>query len=108
MEENELEGPEMSAARFQVDFNELVLPNVVLLSKGDVRLDDRGTPVTLEAGMRVVVWEEDIGDDGRPDYLFAEGIAVVNETGVSPHVKWCCLIDSAGIRHQSDDKSPLQ
>ena len=92
----------MSPPRFRVDFNELILPNVVLLSKGDSREDSDGVPVILVEGMRIVVWDEDKGDDGRPDCLVADGVAVLNKTGHFEHVKWCCLINGTGVQHQSD------
>ena len=92
----------MSLPTFHVDFNELVRPDLVLLSKVDQRNDSNGNPVTLVEGMRVRVWEIDIGDDGQRDDLVATGVAVRNqECGWSKHVKWCCLIDAPGIRHQS-------
>jgi hypothetical protein len=95
----------MSLPTLQVDFNELVSPDLVLLSQSDERDDSDGNSVTLAQGMRVKVWEVDFGDDGLRDDLVAWGIVVRNTLGGwSEHVKWCCLIDPPGVRHESDIK----
>jgi hypothetical protein len=95
----------MSLPTFHVDFNELLQPDLVLLSKADEREDSDGNLVTLVEGMRVKVWEIDLSDDGQRDDLVATGAAVRNTAGGwSAYVKWCCLIDESGIQHQSDIK----
>ena len=88
---------------FRVDFNELLEPDLVLLSKGDDLQDSAGRVVTLCEGMPVRVWDEDLGDGGERDDLVADGVVERNRaSGWSQHVKWCCRIGPAGISHQSD------
>ena len=95
----------MMAARplFYVDFNELMEFDVVLLSQTDLKKDAGGNNIQLIEGLRIAIYSDDIGDDGRPDNLVAEGVVIRNRyTGHFPHVKWCCRIGPEGIRHQSD------
>ena len=95
----------MSLPTFQVDFNECVSPDHVLLSREDGRKDSDGNSVTLAEGMRVKIWENDLGDDGRRDNLIAWGTVVRNTAGGwSEHVKWCCLIAPPGIMHEFEIK----
>ena len=94
----------MDKPRISVDFNELA-GNIVLLSKGDTRMDSEGNLITFQEGMAISVYEENI-EDGKPDNLIADGIAVLNplikEHPAWAHVKWCCLIDKNGVRYESD------
>lgn len=77
---------------FQVDFNELIAPDLLLLSQEDEREDSDGNRVTLIAGMRIKVWEEDLGNDGQRDDLFAYGVVVLNTIGGwSKHVNGAAL-----------------
>lgn len=88
---------------FVVDFNELVEPNVVLLSKADQREDKGGQIVTLVEGMRVLVSEEDLNERGERDDLIAAGVVIPNTAGgwTTP-ARWSCLIDGRGVCHKSD------
>ncbi len=92
----------MSLPTFHVDFNELVQPDLVLFSQHDERQDVEGRSFTLVEGMRVRVTDEDLGEDGSRDDLFAVGIVVPNGLGRWLHVKWCCQLDAPGVRHLSD------
>jgi hypothetical protein len=86
-----------------VDFNEMLEPNLVLLSAGDTTPDSSGVPIQLLEGMLVAIYSDDLGDDGKPDKLMAEGVVERNtHKGWSARVKWCCRINSKGIRHQSE------
>jgi hypothetical protein len=88
---------------FYVDFNELMEFDVVLFSRTDTKKDAHGNDVQLSEGLLVAIYSDDIGDDGKPDNLVAEGVVIPNKyTGSFPHVKWCCRISHPGIRHQSD------
>jgi len=49
----------MDRPRIYVDFNELLEPDLVLLSKTDVRADSSGAEVALVEGLRVYVYEDD-------------------------------------------------
>ncbi|MCL2149083.1 MAG: hypothetical protein FWH47_07095 [Methanomassiliicoccaceae archaeon] len=94
----------MDKPRIPVDFNE-VAGNIVLLSKGDSRTDSAGRRIVFQEGMPVSVYEEN-EEDGRPDNLIADGVAVLNplaaEHPMWAHVKWCCRMDGNGIRYESD------
>jgi len=93
--------------RIYVDFNEMVDNKagiMVLLSKNDRKKDSAGNIVTFYEGMPVSIYSDD-EEDGKPDNLIAEGIATQYDLSAHPHwahVKWCCLIDKNGIRHESD------
>lgn len=66
----------MDKARIYVDFNELVDENTVLLSKDDTKTDTDGNIITFYEGMPVSIYSDDLDDNGKEDYLIAEGIAV--------------------------------
>jgi hypothetical protein len=86
-----------------VDFSELMEFDVVLLSQSDVKKDVHGNDVQLVEGLSIAIYSDDVGDDGQPDNLVAEGVVIPNRyTGSFPYVKWCCRISANGIRHQSD------
>ncbi|MDB5784786.1 MAG: hypothetical protein JWQ50_4701 [Caballeronia mineralivorans] len=77
--------------------------NTVLLSAGDSKVDARGVLVQLHEGMLVSVYMDDLDENGNVDNLVANGVVTKNtETGWAAHVKWCCRIDSDGIRPQSE------
>lgn len=93
----------MSRPVFYVDFNEMVDADTVLLSAEDTKVDVSGVIAQLHEGMLVSVYMNDEDENGNIDNLVAEGIVVRNtEAGWSAHVKWCCRIDSNGIRVQSN------
>jgi hypothetical protein len=89
---------------FYVDFNELMEFDVILLSQTDIKKDAHGSDVQLVEGLPIAIYSDDnIGADGQPDNLVAEGVVIRNEyTGPFPHVRWCCRISPEGIRNQSD------
>jgi len=88
---------------FLVDFNELVEPNVVLLSQTDRREDQSGRMFALAEGMKVLVSEVDLNERGERDDLIAAGTVVRNSAGGwTAAAKWSCLIDSRGVRHRSE------
>lgn len=95
----------MDRPRLYVDFNELLEPDLVLLSRSDEKRDSSGALVTLHAGMQVAVYMDDLDEDGRPDPLLAEGIVERNRGDQEwcRHVKWCCRIYGRGIRPASED-----
>lgn len=91
----------MDKARIQVDFNELVQPDLVLLSKTDNAVDSEGNEILLFEGLKVFVYEFNHYDDGIKEYLLASGVAELNDPNVngqwSNAAKWCCRIDDKGI-----------
>jgi hypothetical protein len=86
-----------------VDFNEMLEPDLVLLSATDTKVDSEGNVVTLSDGLEVIVYMEDTDATGRVDNLVAAGVVEENRSaGWGAHAKWCCRIDVNGIRHQSE------
>ena len=94
----------MKLPRLSVDFNEMLEADLVLLSKTDTRSDSSGQTVALSDGLVVQVYEDDLGGQGQPDALVAEGRVERNNSGVdwASHAKWCCRIGPQGIRHKSE------
>lgn len=93
----------MKEPRLYVDFNEMLEPDLVLLSKEDTTVDSHGNVVVLREGLPVRIYDEDSDINGNVDNLIAEGVAERNiATGWSAVAKWCCRIDSNGIRHESE------
>jgi hypothetical protein len=95
----------MNRPRFYVDFNELMEPNLVALSKDDTKLTVTGENILLRERLLIEVYSDDVSDKGEPDNLIAFGVVERNsKTGRAGHIKWCCRIDGNGIRHESDLK----
>lgn len=94
----------MKAPRIPVDFNEMLESDLVLLSQTDTRVDSLGTTIVLTEGLPVLIYEEGAGADGQSDYLIASGTVEKNagDAGWGQGAKWCCRIDSQGIRYQSE------
>jgi hypothetical protein len=90
--------------RIPVDFNEMVEPDLVLLSRTGVRTDSTGASVTLRAGDQVFIYSDDNDDQGRPDPLIAMGWVEVDrhEQGWSKHVPWRCRFSDEGVRPLSE------
>ena len=89
--------------RLYVDFNELLAPDLVLLSQHDTKRDTNGNMVHLHEGLAVSIFSDDADANGKPDNLVASGIVERNSNeGWAKHVKWCCRISAEGIRHESD------
>jgi hypothetical protein len=86
-----------------VDFNELLEPNLVLLSQHDTKQDTDGNIIRLYDGLTISIFSDDIDANGNPDNLIAVGVVERNRNnGWAKHVKWCCRIGPEGIRHQSE------
>jgi hypothetical protein len=93
----------MKIPLFYVDFNEMIEPNLVLLSVDDSTTDVNGVMVLLKEGLQVAVYSDDLDENGNVDNLMATGVVEKNvTTGWGRHVKWCCRIDGDGIRSQSE------
>jgi hypothetical protein len=95
---------QMKEPRIPVDFNEMLESDLVLLSQTDTRVDSSGATVVLSEGLSVLIYDDDTGADGQPNYLIASGTVEKNTSDASwgQVAKWCCRIDSQGIRHQSE------
>ena len=97
----------MEQARIPVDFNEMLAPDLVLLSKTDARTNSAGETIILHEGLAVHVYEADSDADGKPDNLIADGTVERNVSTASWAVaaKWCCRINKEGIRHEAERRS---
>jgi len=91
----------MDKARIRVDFNELIEPDLVLLSKTDIVEDSDGNSIELTTGKIISIYEFNEYVDGEKEYLLAEGIAELNNPANNGEwtriVKWCCRINHKGI-----------
>jgi hypothetical protein len=57
-----------------VDFNEMLEPDLVLLSKSDIEIDASGALVEFRERLPVQVYEDEIGINGEPERLVADGV----------------------------------
>lgn len=93
----------MDRPRIYVDFNEMPQRDLVLLSQQDSKPDSEGNLIHFHEGMKVYVYMTDLDENGRPDNLIADGVAERNtRKDWTRAATWCCRIDSAGIRNESD------
>jgi hypothetical protein len=95
----------MDHPRIRVDFNELVEPDLVLLSQKDIAVDSEGNEILLADGVKVSVYEFNHYEDGDKEYLLADGVVEINRPEVNGQwtkaAKWCCRIDNNGIRNET-------
>ena len=87
----------MDKPRIKVDFNERMEPDLVLISKTDVRTDSDGNSIKLFSGAFVYIYEYNKYDDCEEEYLFAEGVVELNDRLMNKHAKWSCRINAKGI-----------
>jgi hypothetical protein len=94
----------MSTSRILVDFNELVEPDLVLLSKTDEKFDSSGAVMSLFTGQQIRIYSDDIDNNGLSDNLIAEGIVELNISNLkwTKNAKWCCRINALGTRSESE------
>jgi hypothetical protein len=65
-----------------------------------------GEVVSLYDGLEVTAYMDDAHIAGGPDKLVASGVVEKNSHGGwASGTKWCCRIDSRGIRHESEVQS---
>lgn len=93
----------MTKPKIDVDFNELIDDNQILLSQTDFRRDIEGNDIFLNEGLEIDIFEIDYDENNKRDDIIASGFVTQCK---DPHykdvVKWCCKIDSNGVRHTSD------
>jgi hypothetical protein len=71
----------------------------VLLSQTDEKTDSAGNPIRLVEGLTVHVYMDDPDEAGIPGALVADGVVEPSPgVGWTAPAKWCCRIDSEGIR----------
>lgn len=100
---------DMDRSRIEVDFNEMIEADLVLLSKTNLVKDSEGTIINLVEGARVYLYEFNAYEDGEKEYLFAEGIAELNDPVRNGEwtktAKWCCRINEKGIVVESTKRN---
>jgi len=90
--------------RVYVDFNEMTNPDEVLLSRTDTKTDSHGNVVRFAEGLVVAVYMDDQDEQGNPDNLIADGVAIRNTfSGWQASVPWVLKIDRRGVRRQSEE-----
>ena len=100
---------DLDKLRLPVDFNELLADDLILLAREDEKPDSACNLVHLHARLPVGIYSDDnLDSDGRVNPIIADGVAVLNDTGLFPHVKWCCKIDAQGIRYLTDERKLSQ
>ena len=93
------------APHLAVDFNELVADDLVLLSKADCVVAADGKEVLLRDGLPIVAYEHSKYQDGTTEYLYAEGVAEMNDPAANGDwtraAKWCCRF-KGGVKQLED------
>ena len=69
--------------RLYVDFNEMLAPDLVLLSRRDAKPDANGEMIHLYEGLAVSIFSDDVDDQGQPDNLVAVGVVERNQVSSS-------------------------
>lgn len=87
----------MHAFRVYVDLLKRDGANRILLTTEGTRQDLQRTGVTLQEGMVLQVYSDDMGENGQRDDLVAEGIVRRDDT----HSRWVLELDEASLRHES-------
>jgi len=88
----------MDIARVPVDFNEMLEPDLVLLSQTDTKVDS--------AGKKINIYDDcgDVDESGEKCKLLASAVVVENTSNVewARWCKWLCKVDEKGIQHSFD------
>ena len=98
----------MDEARIYVDLNERVDKDIFLLSKEDSKVDSKGNIVMFYENMPILIWSDDCDEEGNPDNLFADAVAIKADLRISSvwsYVKWWCRIDMSTLIHESERRA---
>lgn len=88
--------------RVRADFNGL-FGELLCLSHKDTSEDSDGNPVTLQAGMILTAFDEDVDEHGNRDDLIASGTVERSPKWLQCNgSRWALKIDGNGVRHESD------
>jgi hypothetical protein len=85
--------------RVYADFNDLLgSPRRLWLDTVGARQDLERQGLELQEGLRILLYDHDLDDEGERDDLVVEGIVSLDRaTG-----RWCAFIDPGAIRHASE------
>jgi|SRR3989338_5256409 len=96
----------MDIARVPVDFNEMLEPDLVLLSQTDTKVDSAGNILKLFSGKKINIYDDcgDVDESGEKCKLLASAVVVENTSNVewARWCKWLCKVDEKGIQHSFD------
>src|SRR5260370_27895704 len=96
---------ESKTMRVRADFNGL-FGELLCLSHKDTCEDANGNLVTLQAGMVLTVFDEDVDEHGNRDDLIASGIVERPPLRLRCNgSRWVLRMDRNGARHESDLQS---
>jgi hypothetical protein len=93
---------ESQTMRVRADFNGL-FGELLCLSHKDTCKDVDGNLVSLQAGMVLTAFDEDLDEHGNRDDLIASGTVEPSPKSLRClGSRWVLRIDQNGVRHQSD------
>ena len=76
---------------------------MLCLSHEDICLTEDGTKISLQAGMKVTVFDMDADENGNRDDLIANGVVEPSPDWLRCRgSKWILRIDENGVYHESD------
>src|SRR5215510_13654550 len=88
--------------KLRADFNG-VFGGILCLSHKETCTDEKGNPVVVREGMRVLAYDEDLDENGKRDNLIATGVVERSPDWLRREGSvWCLRIDEQGVRHESD------
>ena len=76
---------------------------ILCLSHDQTSRRRSGEVVELSAGMQVTASEDDVDDDGNPDYLLASGVVAPAPARLQAHgSRWILLVDEDGLQRYNE------
>jgi hypothetical protein len=93
--------------KLRADFNGLFGTvdgrTLLCLSHEDTACNETGELITLQEGVQVTAFDEDIDEGGNKDDLLANGIVISSPEWLRCNgSKWTLQIDEFGVYHESD------
>ena len=88
----------MNTPKIRTDFNGFLRSNLLCLAHCEFPKDHTGNAVVLREGMHAIAYEEDMSEDGQPEFLVFSGI-VERSPDIATHLGsvWSLMIDSRGV-----------
>jgi hypothetical protein len=84
------------------DFNGL-FGNILCLSHDDTATNYAGNIVTLDTGLHITAYDEDIDKNGNRDDVIASGVVEPSPDWLTcKGSRWILRIDANGVRNESD------
>ena len=93
---------EIQKPRLWADFNGYY-GDILCLSHSNTCPTEDGDEITLNAGMIVTAYDEDVNEEGERDDLIATGVVEPSPESLRCRGSvWCLRIDENGLRNESD------